>query len=627
MLRNVLILILAVVFSNCNTIRYRSGVSYYNELAYTDAIKKFERVSDKNKYPDLIFKLGDCYRLTGNNNKSIATYGKIVTLKNCQAQHRLYYAESLMKAGRYKDAKNWFGSYLSNTSMNDPRAKELQAACDSIMLYHKDSELYIISEAPFNATNVNSYSAAFYKDGVVFVSDRPSAQSKNYRSPWTGQKYYDLYVTEPEDKGVWSIPVPFGDEINTPYNEGPCVFNKDFSIIYFTRNNYDKNKISKNNKDESILKIYKGILDNNTWKTTGELSFNATTYSSFHPAMASNGQTMYFASDMPWGYGGTDIYRVRFINGRWSKPENLGSQVNSLGNEAFPFIVGDSILYFSSTGHGGLGGFDIYSAELKEDKWAYTYNLGHPVNSAADDFAIIINKNNEGYFTSNRNSKVDKIYSIKKLPPQISIAGKVTGFPDGEIIPQAIIRIYNNAGIDTTFAADAKGEFKYKLDLEMNYKVYVGDKSYYSAEFDISTLGKKSSEVLDVPVALDHIILNKPKINGKIRFETKSTIYRKTTNPALDDLANMLKQNPQIKIQITSYTDSRSDDKSNLKLTNERGIALKESLMRRGINAARVVTKGEGENKIINHCKNGIICIDEEHEDNNRVEITVLSFE
>jgi len=624
----ILIFLLAILFSSCANIRYRTGNAYYDELLYADAAKKYEMIGNKSKYEDVIFKLGDCYRLTGNNNKALSVYQRIVVQKNCKPIDRFYYAEALMKAGRYKDAKNWFDSYLKNTNINDTRAQQLYKACDSLKVLYKDSALYVIQLMPFNANNVSSYSPAFFKDGLVFVSDRSSPTSKNYRSGWTGQKYVDLFYTENLEGDNWSMPQPFADGINSPYNEGPCIFNKDNNIIYFTRNSLDRGKPTVNAKLENNLKIYKGVLDNNTWKTIGELSFNNNNYSVFHPAIAQQGQSMYFASDMPWGYGGTDIYRVKFINGRWSKPENLGPEVNTMGNEAFPFIVGDSILFFASDGKFGFGGYDIFEAEIENDKWVHAVNLGSPVNSSADDFGLIIQKGGDkGYFASNRNSKTDRIYSFKKAPPQVSIIGTVTNFPENELIPNCKVKITSTNNVDTVIDGDSKGQFKFGLDLNQSYKFLVSDKAYYAAGFEVQTYGKKSSEIQEIPVALDHIILKKSKIYYKLKFETKTTVFKKTTQPALQELALVMKQNPQIKIEIVSHTDSRGDDKPNLTLTLSRANSLKDALVLMGIDGNRIATKAMGESVILNHCKNGKVCIEEEHEDNNRVEITVTSID
>ncbi|MEO8147631.1 MAG: OmpA family protein [Bacteroidia bacterium] len=615
-----------VILASCASIRYRNGNSFYEEYAYAEAIKKYEKIFEKKKYKDVQYKLADCYRLTGNNEKATVMHARLVKLKDCPNICKFYYAQALMKSGDYKNAKVWFENFINSSNKPEPQAVSLMTSCDSISLFYRDSDLYKISLAPFNATNYNSYSPTFFKTGIVFVSDRYSDVSKNNNSKWTGGKCFDLYYAKKTEAGNWLDVEPLYGSLNEPFNEGPAVFNHDYSTVYFTRNSLEKGKLTKNSKDINVLKIYKGIIENNEWKTVGELSFNNDNYSVGHPALSKDGSIIFFVSDMPWGYGGSDIYKVRYINGRWSSPENLGPGVNTAGNEAFPFVVGDTTLYYASDGRFGLGGMDLFQSDFVDDKWQPAQNLGVPVNSTADDFGYITNdKGKSGFFTSNRNSKFDRIYSFIKLPPRLSISGAITGFPKLIPLPNAKIEIKDDSGLDTTVTADANGIFDFRLELDKNYHFRFYDNVHYAETYDISTIGKKASEQIDAPTALESIILNISKPVKRIQFEKKGVKLRKSSGKGLDELNETLIKNPQIRIELASYTDSRGSDKENYDLTQQRADFCKNFLIQKGISPSRIIAKGYGETKLINHCTNGILCIDEEHEENNRIEFTVIS--
>lgn len=622
------LLLLFSTFCGCANINYRNGLASYEEFAYADAIKKFEKVFEKSKYKDAKYKLADCYRLTGNNEKALALYARLVRSAESPNQLKYYYAQALMRAGDYKNAKVWFENFAAGSNKNELQTLALAAACDSMYSFYRDSDLVKINMLRFNASNINTFAPTYFKSGIVFSSDRYYASAKNAKSKWTGGRCYDLFYSKKTDAGNWLDPEPITGTINEAFNDGPAVFNSDFNIIYFSRNNMEAGKLIKNDKDVNVLKIYKGIFENNEWKTIGPLSFNNDNYSVAHPAVSKDGNTLYFISDMPWGFGGTDIYRVKFINGRWSTPENLGAAVNTSANEMFPFVMGDSLLFFASNGKAGLGGLDIYVASYKDDKWVDAANLGYPINTDADDFALICDsKRKQGYFTSNRNGKVDRIYSFQKLPPRLSVSGAITSYPKLEPIAFASVQIKDDNGLDTTITADGKGNFFYRLDLDNNYHFRFFSKNYFAETYDISTFGKKASEEIDAPTALESIIPNIPKIYNKIIFEQKSVGLRKKNTRGIDEVLEMMSKNPQIEIEINSYTDARGVDKDNVDLTQQRADYVRNYLIQKGINGSRISAQGFGETKIINHCTNGITCIDEQHEENNRIEVVITSLD
>jgi peptidoglycan-associated lipoprotein len=222
---------------------------------------------------------------------------------------------------------------------------------------------------------------------------------------------------------------------------------------------------------------------------------------------------------------------------------------------------------------------------------------------------------------------VDRIYSFQKLPPRLSVSGAITSYPKLEPIAFASVQIKDDNGLDTTITADGKGNFFYRLDLDNNYHFRFFSKNYFAETYDISTFGKKASEEIDAPTALESIIPNIPKIYNKIIFEQKSVGLRKKNTRGIDEVLEMMSKNPQIEIEINSYTDARGVDKDNVDLTQQRADYVRNYLIQKGINGSRISAQGFGETKIINHCTNGITCIDEQHEENNRIEVVITSLD
>ena len=278
-----------------------------------------------------------------------------------------------------------------------------------------DTSNFKIELLPINSVD-NDYHAIPYKNGLVFTSSRSSNWGIVYTNN-TGSKFTDLFFTEIDNKGIWTRPKKFPKPINSKLNEGPFCFNDSGNVIYFTTNkDYTKKDFIVKNS-VNLLKIYKATFINEEWTNIESFIFNDDHYNVGHPALSNNGKRLYFASDMPGGFGGSDIYESILYEGQWSKPINLGSKINTQGNESFPFLSKDGRLYFSSNGHVGLGKLDIYSSEFENLEWKNVKNLEAPINSSSDDFSYYTEVNNSsGYFSSNRlNEKDDNIYKFKSL--------------------------------------------------------------------------------------------------------------------------------------------------------------------------------------------------------------------
>lgn len=616
----------ALALQGCVSVHLRTANEYYEQFAYASAAKEYEYVLGKRTDREAIINIADCYRQMGNPVKTEFWYQRALKLPNPKLEWQLYYAEALMKNGNYEMAKQSLANYIS-LNKADFRAQRLLESCDSIEDFYKDTTLYTVSTLKFNTPSDNFFSPAFYRQGIVFLSDRMEKGLSKSTSDGTGKRFLDLFYIKKTDRGNWMEPEPLRGEVNGKFNEGPVVFSKDYSTMYFTRNNYVSNRAEKNSKNVNVLKIFRADAKEGEWMVKGPMYFNSDEYSVGHPALSESGTSMIFSSDMPWGYGGSDLYIVRWEGGeRWSTPVNLGPKVNTEGNELFPFMFNDSILFFSSDGHKGLGGLDVYESNFVVGGWEEPINLGAPINSSHDDFSFIMDSTGvNGYFSSSRNGLVDKIYSFEKHPPQLILSMLVTDSKTKLPVPNAEVKVFSRGKFLKGYNTNSVGGLKLELHPERNYKFTVDHPEYYLINSEVSTEGIKFSEVLDHPIELRKIVLDKPMIWQGISFKKKTFELKTTSGDALQRLLTLLNDNPRLIVEIGAYTDSRGSDADNFNLTQQRADLVVSYLVSQGVNASRLTAKGYGETKLLNRCVNGLLCIEEDHETNNRVEFTVKS--
>jgi len=612
--------------TGCLSIHLRTANEYYEQFAYSSAASEYENVLSKKSDRDAIINVADCYRQLGNPVKTEFWYLRAVKLDNPKIEWNLYLAEALMRNGNYAAAKQNLEKYLS-LNKTDFRAQRMLESCDSIDNFFMDTSLYTVSVLKFNTPNDNYFSPAFYRQGIVFLSDRIEKGLSKAKSDGTGRRFLDVFYAKKTDRGNWMDPEPLRGEINGKFNEGPVVLSNNNNTMYFTRNNYVSNRAEKNSKNVNVLKIFRADVEDGSWNVKGPMYFNSDEYSVGHPALSESGTAMIFSSDMPWGYGGSDLYMVRWEGGeRWSSPVNLGSKVNTEGNELFPFLLSDSILFFSSDGLPGMGGLDIYESNFLDAAWSTPMNVGSPINSAHDDFSYIVDSLGiNGYFSSSRNGLYDKIYSFEKHPPQLVLSLLVTDAKTKSPLPGAAVSVFSRGKLLKTFSTNSGGGLKIELSPNRNYKLTCDHPDYYLINSDVSTEGIKFSETIDHPIELRKIQIDKPIVWSGISFKKKDFQLKTNAGEALERLVVLLKDNARLQIEIASYTDSRGSDADNVRLTQQRAESVVSYLQSQGIAASRLISVGHGETKLLNKCVNGILCIEEDHETNNRIEFTVKS--
>ncbi len=621
------------LLTGCTSYHYKQGNTAFSNMQYHKAIQHYNKVIAKKDNHDAKIKLATSYRLTNAYKNAEPLYAEIVNYPGMDADNFFYYAKIQMNKGDYDEAKIWFKKYLLQEP-NDVVAQMLLSSCNSVNQFMRDTTLYTLQEVPFDEFE-SAFGQTPYGTGMIFTANKQSPLLSK-REPWTGRSYYDLYFSERDKDGHWLSPQLLKGEINGRYHEGPATFNKTGDVAYFTRSNYFKSNyfksgLKKNSKNENNLKLFSAKLVDGKWKQLEELPFNSDEYSVGHPCLAKDQKTLYFISDMPGGVGGTDIYSAVFDGKSWSKPENLGPEINTPGNEMFPFIADDGTFYFSSDAHNSYGGLDVFatSYDTKNNKWLQVENLNYPLNSSKDDFSFVIKSDNKTGFVSSNRGEADNIYEFRKNDPTFTVSGTITVKGSGAPFEGATVVFINDTnGIKNakqTFLTDKNGQYKTRINPNTNYIVYGMNDKYFTLSKEISTKGEKYSKIFTVDFELEKIILKKAIVLENIYYDLDKWDIRPDAAKELDKLVVLLNNNPNINIEMGSHTDSRAGDHYNLILSDKRAKATVDYLVYRGIAPIRLKYKGYGETQLVNHCTNGVMCSEEEHQQNRRTEFKVIS--
>lgn len=396
---------------------------YFKNLGYAQYIELMGE-GEWSKYSrETLVKLGTSYRKVGDFKNAEKVYRSLIEQEDETPLHRLYYAQALQSNGYYFKAGEEYKKCqkalnADNNSTNDERAIKGYQACSKVAAFKAKGQVTIRNVAELNTPKLD-FSPMYYQDGLVFVSTRKLASLEKI-DHWLNDNCMDLYYA-PLNGGEFLEPTSFSDQLNTKLHEGPVSFTDDEQKVFFTRNNFQNGKRGKSDDKITKLKIYSAVLKKGLWKDITELPFNGNNFDVCHPALSADERVMVFSSsEGKDGQGGMDLYVSYWVGNNWTEPVNLGPDINTPGNEVFPYIYNDGRLYFSSNGHGGVGGLDLFMAMSMGDdtktKWAFPMNIGTPFNSSHDDFGLILNtEGTEGYLTSNRlgGKGQDDIYHFK----------------------------------------------------------------------------------------------------------------------------------------------------------------------------------------------------------------------
>ncbi|MBC8757539.1 OmpA family protein [Kordia sp. YSTF-M3] len=616
----------------------------YDSYAFINAIEIYEEVAEEgHKSKELFEKLGNSYYFNADLIKASKWYGELFKLEGLEEaiapEYYFRYAQTLKAEKRYDESDKKMQEFNKLTG-SDIRGTKFIKTRNYLDQIAEQSGRFRIENLGVNSP-YSDFAPSFYLDNnLVFSSARDTGIATRHKHKWNARPFLDLYGAEVADNGSLANVDKFSGKLNTKYHESTTVFTKDGNTMYFTRNNYYKGKYKKDQKGINKLKVFRATREGDGWTNIEELPFNSNQYSVAHPALSVDEKKLYFASDMPGTFGQSDLFVVDINDdGTFGEPKNLGKGINTEGRENFPFISQQNELYFSSDGHVGLGGLDIFVMQL-DDEEQTIYNVGEPVNSSVDDFSFIINtKTKKGYFASNRDGGQgdDDIYSFLEMKPiqwtcEQEIAGVVKDDKTNAIIGGAQVVLFDkdNNQLENTYS-DEQGNFRFSKILECNevYFVRASKKDYNSAE---QLMPKQEEAGLREAI----LLLEKEEVPFKvgddlavtlnipiIYFDFDKSNIRPDAAVELEKVVAVMKKYPTLKIDVRSHTDSRGRDAYNKKLSQRRNESTRAYIVSRGIDVNRLIGAGYGEERLVNKCSNGIKCSEEEHQLNRRSEFIV----
>lgn len=657
----------------------------FRSFRYSAVINRLQYIISKDSTDsEGLNMLAYSYKMTNNYPEALKRYEQLSNQQIVKPEWALNFAEQLAINQQYERSENWYRKYLRLIPA-DQRAKNILRENPALLLKEKNNW-------KIGYTNLNTlgaeYSPIYYNQGLIFSSNRQTGKYVKHIFEWDNTPFTNLFVVDNLNRiksaNPDSVNTPVSSQINhkskindddsaptsndtrtlgqyaagtthlstnalsynpklsrllsgkvnSRYNNSSAAIFPDGSII-FTRNNYIKGQTQKSTEGIIKLKLY--LASGPNLDRISEFSYNSNEYSVGHPALNSTGNVLIFASDMPGGYGGTDLYfSVRSGKGPWTRPMNLGKKINTEGNELFPYLDKTGMLYFSSTGHAGFGGLDIFTVLLKEMKPAGSpKNMGVPINSSTDDFGLIISDDEKsGFFSSNRKGN-DDIYQFSRSSNIITLQGIVYDAITKVPLINTRILMRRLDGIDT-LRTGADGSYQRQLPRDQEYELTAHQNGYVNKISFVSSVDIYGDSTIKHDVYLDRIETAQQYVvdhcdSLKRIFTVKNIYYnldkaeiRSDARPALNDLANLMKRYPEMSIITSSHTDSRATERYNRSLSARRGESAKAYLLSKGISAKRIIIEYYGKTRLINRCYDGVVCSEEDQQLNRRTEFDVI---
>jgi len=608
----------------------RKADEYYYRYDFDKAISLYESLRDKDA--EVYRRLAEAYWMRGDYDKAAAAYGEVIKQGGYGADDVYRYAYLLRMTGDYEGARKWM-EVFARLRPRDSRAVRFRADPQYYKRLLEGDPDVSLKNVSVNGPYSDFGPAYYVNKYIVFTSSRGGM----FKRVWGGnaQPYLDLYKAEITSDGDLTGLEPFYGEVNRKYHDGPASFNRSGDYMVLTRNIYDR-KV-KDNK----LWLYESRKEAGGWTDPEPLPFNSPDYSCGHAALSPDGQSMYFVSDMPGGMGGTDLYYVeKDAEGRWGTPRHLGSSVNTEGNEMFPYFDTEKgYLFFASDGLPGLGGLDVFVSKRSADgSFGEPVNLGAPINTRFDDFALIF-RDHKGYMSSNREGGKgdDDIYAYDHLRrfeealKDYYLAGTVKSDEYGQAVEGAQVEVYAADSLVASLRSDASGRFAVKVR-PGSYEVRASKEGYEPARARVEEgmFGDRDSVevelVLSKPLVAEAPDICSVKIEP-LYYDLDKWYIRPLDRKKLDQLIDFMKRHPEVKVEIASHTDSRASHAYNWELSRKRTMSVVNYLTSHGISRDRLVAKWYGETRLVNECRDGVSCPEWKHQLNRRSEFRILGCE
>ena len=593
-------LLLTAVAAGCRTpklseadAQFQRGEYYDASVTYKKVYNKLRKKEERPQRGEVAFKMGRCYRLLNMSARASAAFQNALRYEYPDSTTHFMLAQALHADGKYTAALRSYDKYLEFCP-DDSLAINCAEGCRTAQEIRARGSRYVVKQAKlFNSRRADFCPMYLGADcDQIYYTSTTEKATGDKKSEITGMKNADVFFSKKNEKGEWERPEPVEGELNTEFDEGIVAFSPDAQTMYLTKARRELNA-------PTSVEIYTSTRSDAKWSAPVKFEITADTLSTFgHPAVSPDGEYLYFVSDMPGGYGGKDIWRIS-LKERQGSLVNLGPDINTEGNDDFPYVRSDGSLYFSSDGHPGMGGLDIFRATTVGDpadlRWKVE-NMGFPINSAGDDFGITFGKGEDGFFSSNRGDArgYDHIYSFEYDPVRITIEGLVMD-KDEEPVKNAIIRIVGNDGSNQKEVARDDGSFSFALQRGVKYVMLAGAKGYLNQKQEFAS----DSTMEDANYWVEFILpsISKPSVVENIFYDYDKTDLRPESKTALNELIAVLHDNPNVTIEMASHTDRWGSDAYNINLSERRAKSVVDYLVENGISRDRLQPHGYGKSR------------------------------
>lgn len=593
-------LLLTAVAAGCRTpklseadAQFQRGEYYDASVTYKKVYNKLRKKEERPQRGEVAFKMGRCYRLLNMSARASAAFQNALRYEYPDSTTHFMLAQALHADGKYAAALRSYDKYLEFCP-DDSLAINCAEGCRTAQEIRARGSRYVVKQAKlFNSRRADFCPMYLGADcDQIYYTSTTEKATGDKKSEITGMKNADVFFSKKNEKGEWERPEPVEGELNTEFDEGIVAFSPDAQTMYLTKARRELNA-------PTSVEIYTSTRSDAKWSAPVKFEITADTLSTFgHPAVSPDGEYLYFVSDMPGGYGGKDIWRIS-LKERQGSLVNLGPDINTEGNDDFPYVRSDGSLYFSSDGHPGMGGLDIFRATAVDDpadlRWKVE-NMGFPINSAGDDFGITFGKGEDGFFSSNRGDArgYDHIYSFEYDPVRITIEGLVMD-KDEEPVKNAIIRIVGNDGSNQKEVARDDGSFSFALQRGVKYVMLAGAKGYLNQKQEFAS----DSTMEDANYWVEFILpsISKPSVVENIFYDYDKADLRPESKTALNELIAVLHDNPNVTIEMASHTDRWGSDAYNINLSERRAKSVVDYLVENGISRNRLQPHGYGKSR------------------------------
>lgn len=597
----------------------RKADQHFDRLEYVKAAEEYEKLVERNRADEYVYQqLATSYYLINNTEKAEPYFREIAN--DTQDPEVLYnYAQTLKSNGKAEDSNRWMKRF-AEMAPSDSRAIEFKNNPNYIPKLLEKGERYKADLIGELASDYTDFGGTILNDEFYFTSSRNTSRRKH---GMTDEAFLDIYKATYTDGIITDVTVLKGD-VNTKYHEAIVSFSPDGTRMYFDRNAFYRGKFQKDDDGVNQLNIYYASLVDGTWKDVQPVPFNNTEYSVGHPSVSPDGKTLYFVSDMPGGFGDSDIYRVSINDdGSFGEPENLGRGINTEGKEVFPSVDSNGVLYFSSNGHLGLGGLDVFSAETQGNGFGKPTNLGSPVNSSKDDFAFKYYPDSEiGFVSSNRTGNIDNIYRVEPVCSAV-IHSIVRSEATNEPLSGAVVTLYDaneNRLASKNTGADGKVEFTVECDNKYVLQAAKGEYETNSGHTETRTSQAPNVEIKLRPI--EKIIKEDRVVLNPILFDFDRYNIKPQAAFELDKLVELMKKYPNMIIKVEGHTDTQGAEDYNMELSQKRTQATVQYVISQGIDESRISGEGFGESRPVVEC--GSNCTEEDHAQNRRSEFIIV---